>query len=163
MRLRYAYFITCQEVIKDAAGEVVELRCTYDPAIARRQCAGRPQGEGDLALGVGEADAVTARCGSTISCSRGPIRMRRISPPISIRQSLEVLPDAKLEPALADRGDQEQFGRAGPVRAAGLFRPRSRIPHAGKLVFNRTVGLRDTYAKVAPVAKAGSEGSALSR
>jgi glutaminyl-tRNA synthetase len=32
VRLRYGYFITCQEVVKDAAGEVVELRCTYDPA-----------------------------------------------------------------------------------------------------------------------------------
>jgi glutaminyl-tRNA synthetase len=53
VRLRYAYFITCREVVKDAAGNVTELRCTYDPATRGRQRAGRPQGEGDDPLGVG--------------------------------------------------------------------------------------------------------------
>ncbi len=56
VRLRNAYLITCREVVKDqATGEIVELRCTYDPGDARRRCARRPQGEGHAALGVGRA------------------------------------------------------------------------------------------------------------
>ncbi len=55
VRLRYAYFITCREVVKNDKGEVTELRCTYDPGHQRRQCAGRPQGEGDHPLGIGRA------------------------------------------------------------------------------------------------------------
>ena len=55
VRLRYAYFIRCEQVVKDADGEVVELRCTYDPGDPRRRRARRAQGEGDAALGVGGA------------------------------------------------------------------------------------------------------------
>ena len=54
VRLRYAYFVTCREVVKDAAGEVVELRCTYDPGDPRRRDpARRAEGQGDAALGFG--------------------------------------------------------------------------------------------------------------
>ena len=86
VRLRYAYFVTCREVVKDAAGEVVELRCTYDPADARRQhAARRAQGEGDAALGRGGG----RRAGrSPAGQPAVPERRRptsRISPPTSIR------------------------------------------------------------------------------
>ena len=75
VRLRYAYFVTCREVVKDAAGEMTELRCTYDPATrggdartgggCRRRCTGwrRPM-------------RCRRRCGCTARCSRGPIRAR---------------------------------------------------------------------------------------
>ena len=53
VRLRYAYFVTCREAVKNAAGEVVELRCDLRSGDARRQRARRAQGAGDLALGVG--------------------------------------------------------------------------------------------------------------
>ena len=52
VRLRYAYFVTCTEVIKDDSGEIVELHCTYDPGHARGRRTGRSQGQGDSALGV---------------------------------------------------------------------------------------------------------------
>ncbi len=56
VRLRWAYIIKCDDVVKDeATGEVIELRCTYDPEDARRQLARRPQGEGDDPLGLGRA------------------------------------------------------------------------------------------------------------
>ena len=55
VRLRYAYFITCTEVVKDAAGNITELRCTYDPATRGGNCAGWPQGEGHDPLGRGPA------------------------------------------------------------------------------------------------------------
>ena len=64
-----AYFITCTEVVKDDRGEIVELRCTYDPGHARRRFAGRPAREGDDALGVGRARASASKCVSTIGCS----------------------------------------------------------------------------------------------
>ncbi len=54
VRLRYAYFIKCEEVVKDpATGEITELRCTYDPATPGRGLPGRPQGQGDPPLGLG--------------------------------------------------------------------------------------------------------------
>src|SRR5246127_1050562 len=80
VRLRYAYFITCREVVKNASGEVTELRCTYDPATrgtgarCRRLCTGfRPP------------TRFPPRCGSTISSSPSPIRTSRTSRLISIR------------------------------------------------------------------------------
>ena len=86
VRLRYAYFITCREVVKDAAGEVVELRCTYDPATRGGNAPDGRKVQGDDALGVGRGRACRPRCGSTIRCSRKPDpERRRISPPISIR------------------------------------------------------------------------------
>ena len=72
VRLRYAYFITCREVVKNAAGEVIELRCTYDPGDQGRQRAGRPQGQGDDPLGLGAARARPPRCGSTITLFAKP-------------------------------------------------------------------------------------------
>jgi glutaminyl-tRNA synthetase len=63
VRLRYAYFVTCTDVVKDDAGEVVELRCTYDPE-TRGGDARRPQGEGTLHW-VSAAHASTPRCVST--------------------------------------------------------------------------------------------------
>ncbi len=62
VRLRYAYFITCREVVKNPAGEVVELRCSYDPADPRRQRPGRAQGAGHAALGIGRRRGA---CGSS--------------------------------------------------------------------------------------------------
>ena len=81
----------------------------------RRQRAGRPQGEGDHPLGVGRRCRCRPRCGSTIRCSRSPIRAAaRISPPISIRIRWKSV-DARLEPALRDAKVEQpvQFERQG--------------------------------------------------
>ena len=72
VRLRYAYFITCREVVKDAAGEVVELRCTLRSGDPRRQCAGRAQGAGDAALGLGGGRGAGGGAALQSSCSRSP-------------------------------------------------------------------------------------------
>ncbi len=60
VRLRYAYFVTCREVVKNAAGEVDRAALHLRSGHPRRQCAGRPQGAGDHALGLGRATAVPA-------------------------------------------------------------------------------------------------------
>ncbi|HKY85335.1 MAG TPA: glutamine--tRNA ligase/YqeY domain fusion protein [Pseudorhodoplanes sp.] len=148
VRLRYAYFITCKEVIKDAKGEVVELRCTYDPA---SRGGNSPDGRKVKATlhWVSEADAVTAevRLYNQLFTKPDPDAANFVAD--LNPQSLEVLPDAKLESALAksvvtksNSGEPVQFERQG------YFCPdRDSTPQ--KLVFNRTVGLRDTYAKIA--------------
>ena len=118
VRLRYAYFVTCREVVKDAAGEVVELRCTYDPATraatrrtaarCRRRCTGsRPR------------DAVPAEVRLYNQLFARPIRTPATLPPTSIPNSLEVLSGCQGRAGAGRR----QCRRAGAVRAAGLFLP----------------------------------------
>ena len=142
VRLRYAYFITCREVVKDASGEVMELRCTYDPATRGGNA---PDGRKVKATmhWVSAADAVPAevRIYNQLFSKPDPDASNfatDLNP-----QSLEVLADARVEPALAaDNSDQAmQFERQG-------YFCRDRDSTPGRLVFNRTVGLRDTWAKV---------------
>jgi glutaminyl-tRNA synthetase len=147
VRLRYAYFLTCKEVVKNAAGEVIELRCTYDPATRGGDTP--PDGRKVKATlhWVSAADAVNAevRLYSQLFTRPDPDAgnfAAEINP-----LSVEVLAGAKLEPALAGAvvGEAVQFERVGYFCAD----PTSK---AGRLVFNRTVGLRDTWAKVANAA-----------
>jgi glutaminyl-tRNA synthetase len=143
VRLRYAYFVTCRDVVKNAAGEVVELRCTYDPATRGGNA---PDGRKVKATmhWVNAADAVPAevRLYSHIFATAQPEAANfasQLNP-----QSLETLSGCMAEPALA--GDNAegavQFERQG-------YFTRDKGSSAGRLVFNRTVGLRDTWAKVA--------------
>jgi glutaminyl-tRNA synthetase len=142
VRLRYAYFITCREAVKNAAGEVVELRCTYDPATRGGNA---PDGRKVKATlhWVSAADSLTAEI--------------RLYNPLFTRpdpnaadfaadlnpESLEVLTDSRIEPALAGLNAQDvvQFERQG-------YFCRDLECTPDHLVFNRTVGLRDSYAKV---------------
>ena len=140
VRLRYAYFITCNEVVKDAAGNVVELRCTYDPATRGGNA---PDGRKVKATihWVSAPYAVDAEVRLYDAFYTRPDpgadgdAIQDINP-----KSLEVV-TGKLEPALAAREE------SGPVQfeRLGYF---TRDPDPG-LVFNRTIGLRDTYAKQA--------------
>jgi len=142
VRLRYAYFITCREVRKNDRGEVVELRCTYDPGTK-----GGNAPEGRKVRGaihwVAAADAVSAevRLYNPLFTKPDPSAANfaaDLNP-----NSLEVLPDAKLEPILAadNAPAPVQFERQG-------YFVRDKDSRPGQLVFNRTVGLRDTWAKV---------------
>jgi glutaminyl-tRNA synthetase len=149
VRLRYAYFITCREVVKDAAGEVVELRCTYDPATRGGNTP--PDGRKVQATlhWVSAADSVPAEVRLI-----GPLFNRPNPDPGNFAAdlnstSLEVLADARLEPAIAASNAPEpvQFERLG-------YFTRDPDSTAGHLVFNRTVGLRGTFAKT--LVKGGS-------
>lgn len=143
VRLRYAYFITCREVIKNAAGEVVELRCTYDPATRGGNA---PDGRKVKATihWVSAAHAVSAevRLYDNLFATPQPEPgnfAAQINP-----NSLETLTDCKVEPAFKTDATEDavQFERQGY-----FVRDRDSTPE--RLVFNRTVGLRDSYAKVA--------------
>ncbi len=139
VRLRYAYFITCREVVKDAAGNVVELRCTYDPATKGGNA---PDGRKVKATihWVSAQHAKTAEVRMYNPLFNRPDPGADGDPVKDLNpNSLELITDAKLEPALAEakQGVTLQFERLGYFcrdRDAGL-------------VFNRTIGLRDTYAK----------------
>jgi glutaminyl-tRNA synthetase len=150
VRLRYGYFITCRDMVKNAKGEVIELRCTYDPATRGGNTP--PDGRKVKATlhWVPAADAVTAEVRLYNQLFKSP------SPDVANftadlnPESIEVLRDAKLEPALAtDNVDTAvQFERLGYFHRDPDSAP-------GHLVFNRTVGLRDTWAKVAGADAAG--------
>ena len=142
VRLRYAYFITCREVVKNRAGEVVELRCSYDP---QTRGGNAPDGRKVQATlhWVSAADAVPAevRLYNQLFARPDPNPadfIADLNP-----DSLEVLTGCKLEPELAaaNTGDPVQFERQG-------YFCRDPDSTPSDLVFNRTVGLRDTWARV---------------
>ncbi|HLG82143.1 MAG TPA: glutamine--tRNA ligase/YqeY domain fusion protein [Bradyrhizobium sp.] len=141
VRLRYAYFIKCREAIKDASGEVVELRCTYDPATRGGNA---PDGRKVKAtlhwLSAAQSRPAEIRVYNQLFAKPSPDASNfaaDINP-----QSLEVLTDARIEPAIAEGNADEvmQFERQG-------YFVRDRDSTPAKLVLNRTIGLRDTFAK----------------
>lgn len=141
VRLRYGYFITCREVIKNAAGEVVELRCTYDP---ETRGGNAPDGRKVKATihWVSAAQGVPAELRIYNQLFNTPTPeasnfAAQINP-----ESLETLAGV-VEPALAT----DNFDGAVQFERQGYF-SRDKDSAPGKLVFNRTVGLRDTWAKV---------------
>jgi glutaminyl-tRNA synthetase len=147
VRLRNAYLVTCTEVIKNAAGEIVELRGTYDPATRGGDAPDGRKVKSTLHW-VSAADAVNAevRLYDRLFTSEDPegeaaktgVEFASLVNP----HSLEVLTDCKLEPSLsgAEPGTRYQFERQGYF----CVDPDSR---AGVPVFNRTVSLKDSWAK----------------
>lgn len=140
VRLRYAYFVTCKSIVKNDKGEVVELRCTYDPQTKGGNTP--PDGRKVKATlhWVSAADAVKAevRLYEPLFTSDSPDAgnfVADLNP-----KSLEVIKDARLEPALAGDAIAVQFERLGYFCPDTDSKP-------GARVFNRTVGLRDTFAK----------------
>jgi glutaminyl-tRNA synthetase len=144
VRLRYAYIIKCNEVIKNDRGEVIELRCTYDPETK--------SGSGSTRRVKGTIHWVSAS-----NAIRGEVRLYDrffiSEDPLSDKEkdfkelinpnSLEVLNDCLLEPYLAEvkPGDKFQFERQGYFCVDPLSTK-------DKIVFNRTVPLRDSWAKI---------------
>jgi glutaminyl-tRNA synthetase len=143
VRLRYGYFVTCREAIKNSAGEVVELRCTYDPATRGGNAPAGRKVQATLHW-VAASNAVPAevRIYNHLFARPDPGADGDIMADLN-PNSLEVLTECLVEPALggAAAGQAVQFERQGYFCAD----PDS-IP--GRLVFNRCVGLRDTWAKV---------------
>ena len=139
VRLRYAYFITCKEVIKDAAGNITELRCTYDPATRGGDSPDKRSPKATLHwVSVSHALSAEARLYDRLFNEERPDNESPINP-----NSLEVIASCKVEPSLksAKAGDRFQFERLGYFCMDLDSKP-------GAIVFNRTVTLRDTWAKI---------------
>ena len=141
VRLRYAYFIRCDEAIKDTHGNIVELRCTYDPAT---QGGHAPDGRKVKATlhWVSAQHAVDAeiRLYDHLFATEDPDEFEDWKSSLN-PDSLQIVESAKLEPTLATAGvgDRFQFERLGYFCA-------DRESKCEKLVFNRTVTLRETWS-----------------
>ncbi len=152
VRLRYAYFITCREVVKDEAGEVVELRCTYDPETRGGDAPDGRKVKGTLHwVSARHAAPATVRLYDRLfmnpvpGAGEGGDFLKDLNP-----DSLEVLADVPVEPALAEvaPGTRVQFERLGYFAADPDGAP-------GAPVFNRTVPLRDSWARLEKQGKKG--------
>jgi glutaminyl-tRNA synthetase len=150
VRLRYAYFVRCRDVVKNAAGEVVELRCTYDP-----------ETRGGNTPPDGRKVKATLHWVAAANAVRAEVRLvnqlfKSATPDVANfaadlnPYSFEILPGAMLEPAATESNSAEpmQFERQG-------YFVRDRDSAPGKPVFVRTVRLRDTFAKAMAGTKAG--------
>jgi glutaminyl-tRNA synthetase len=143
VRLRYAYFVTCREAVKNERGEIVELRCTYDPATRGGSA---PDGRKVKAtlhwVSAAHAVAATVRLYDRLFTVEDPDQgddfLAHLNP-----DSLRVLEGARLEPSLASAkpGDRFQFERLGYYCADPDSAP-------GLTVWNRTVTLKDSWARI---------------
>jgi len=146
VRLRYGYFVTCTSVVRNDKGAVVEVHCTHDPATRGGNA---PDGRKVKATihWVAAASAVSAEVRiyenlflkeDPSDVEEGKDVLENLNP-----NSLEVISDAKLEPSLAKAaaGTRYQFERLGYFCVDPDSKP-------GKLVFNRTIALKDPWAKV---------------
>lgn len=144
VRLRYAYFITCREAVKNDNGEIVELRCTYDPATRGGSAPDGRKVKGTLHW-VSAEHAITAevRLYDRLFKTPTPGAARDFTSDLN-PDSLKKLTGCKVEPSLreAQAGTPYQFERQG------YFCVDSKYSRTGNLVFNRTVSLRDTWAKI---------------
>ncbi|MHC4553282.1 MAG: glutamine--tRNA ligase/YqeY domain fusion protein [Planctomycetota bacterium] len=146
VRLRYAYFVTCSDVIKDDAGNITELHCTYDPETRGGDA---PDGRRVKATlhWVSDAHALDAevRLYDHLFTKENPEKVKKdahftdkINP-----DSLKVIDNCKIEPSVADTNPQDRF----QFERMGYFCT-DKDSTADKLVFNKTVGLKDTWAKM---------------
>jgi glutaminyl-tRNA synthetase len=147
VRLRYGYFVTCTGVVKDEKGDVVEVHCTYDPATRGGNAPpdGRKVKSTIHWVSAQHAIEAEARLYDNLFTKTNPNETEEgqdftanLNP-----NSLEVLPGCKLEPSLANAPVESryQFERLGYFCVDPDSAP-------GKLVFNRTVALRDSWAKI---------------
>ena len=145
VRLKHAYIIKCEEVVKDAAGEIIELRCTYDPETRSGGAAANRKVKGTIQW-VAAASALTAEVRLYESLLRdtpeGEEEPEHFIDALN-PHSLEILTNAKVEPSvhLTAAGAHYQFLRVGYF----VVDPDTTPDH---IVFNRIVGLKDSWSKV---------------
>jgi glutaminyl-tRNA synthetase len=142
VRLRYAYFVTCREVVKDQEGEVVELRCTYDPATRGGNAPDGRKVQATLHwVSAEHALPASVRLYNPLFTRPDPGAGGDFFDDLN-PESVEHVEGARVEPALgyATPGEAVQFERLGYFCADPVSAP-------DRPVFNRTVGLRDSWAK----------------
>jgi glutaminyl-tRNA synthetase len=144
VRLRYACLVTCTDVIKDDSGEVVELRCTWDPDSRGGSAPDGRKVRGTLHwVSADHAIGARVRLYDRLFLVENPMEAEDFKSTLN-PDSLEALEGCRLEPSLesAEPGSRWQFERLG------YFCADVKDSRAGSLVFNRTVSLRDTWARI---------------
>jgi glutaminyl-tRNA synthetase len=148
VRLRYAYYITCTDVVKDEkTGEVVEIHCTYDPETRGGSSPDGRKVKGTLHwVSVDHAVRAEVRLYDRLFTAPNPGDVKdgadfkeSLNP-----NSLEILTESRVEPSLADAAPESRY----QFERLGYFCVDSRETSTDKPVFNRTVPLRDTWAKI---------------
>ncbi|MCY1015545.1 glutamine--tRNA ligase/YqeY domain fusion protein [Pyxidicoccus sp. MSG2] len=144
VRLRSAYFIKCEKVIKDAAGNVVELRCTYDAATRGGNAPDGRKVKGTLHWVPGNAPTAEVRLYDRLFSVENPgADDEKDFTTFLNPNSLQVLRDARVEPMLADAAADSRF----QFERQGYFYVDPKDSKPGKPVFNRTVTLKDSWVK----------------
>jgi glutaminyl-tRNA synthetase len=144
VRLRYAYIVKCNEVIKNGAGEIAEIHCTYDPETKSGTGSTRSVKGTIHWVSAAQSIKAEARMYDRFFITEDPLSDKEkdfkdlINP-----NSLEIMSNCRIEPSLASskKGEKFQFERQGYFCVDPLSTE-------GKLVFNRTVPLRDSWAKI---------------
>ncbi len=148
VRLRYAYYITCEGVVKDEFGEITEIRCTYDPQTKGGQSPDGRKVKGTIHwVSVKHALPVEVRQYDRLFMSETPDKVKEEGKDFKSNlnpDSLYILENAKAEPFLKDAQPEEKF----QFERKGYFCVDRYCNPAEKLVFNRTVTLKDTWAKI---------------
>lgn len=150
VRLRWGYLITCVDVVKNDAGEVVEVHCTYDPDTRGGNAPDGRKVKGTIHwVSAKHAVRATVRLYDRLFVKENPDGddwKENLNP-----NSLEVLSDAWVEPSLSDA----EPGRCWQFERLGYFACDSEDSAPGRPVFNRTVTLRDTWAKLEKAGRTG--------
>lgn len=142
VRLRHAYYITCREAIKDDAGNVIELRCTYDPESRGGTEDGRKVKGTIHWISAAHAEPIEVRLYDRLFNHPNPASMDNFMDAVN-PDSLEVLPNAMLEPGIAAQQADVvyQFER-------NAYFKRDKTHETDKPVFNQVVTMRDSWAKI---------------
>ncbi len=146
VRLRFGYIIKCEELVKDAAGNVVELRCTYDAETKSGGANSDKKVKGTIHwVSAAQALSCEVRLYDRLFSIPDPDDVPEGQDFISALNpdSLVVIPEAKVEPTVG----QDPVGTRYQFERAGYFMSDVEDSRPGKLVFNRIVGLRDSWAK----------------
>ncbi|MDD5194172.1 MAG: glutamine--tRNA ligase/YqeY domain fusion protein [Candidatus Omnitrophica bacterium] len=153
IRLRYAYFIKCVDVVKDSSGEIKELHCTYDP---QTRGGNAPDGRKVKStihwVSAKQAQSAEIRLYDRLFMKANPDDApegfkANINP-----RSLEIITDCKLEPAIMEAKPRTHY----QFERLGYFYIDEKDSIGERLVFNRTISLRDTWAKIEKVLKGRS-------
>ena len=145
VRLRYAYFLKCEEVVKDSSGEIIELHCIYDPETKGGSAPDGRKVRGTIHwVSAQHAVSLEIRLYDRLFCSSKPGSESGDFKADINPNSLETLKDCKLEPNLNDAraGEHFQFERVGYFYVDPLD------SREGSPIFNRTVTLRDKWTKI---------------
>ena len=146
VRLRYAFFVTCEDVVKDSEGNITEVHCTYDPETRGGDAPDGRKPKGTIHwVSARHAIEAEVRLYDRLFDKSNPMAGKEDFLESLNPESLKILRECKLEPALGEstQGENYQFERLG------YFCLDASDSKPGELVFNRTVPLRDSWAKLA--------------
>lgn len=144
VRLRYGYFITCTDVVKDTNGEIVELHCTYDPETKGGYAPDGRKVKGTIHwLSAPHALNAEVRMYDRLFAAEDPGAFDDFQQALN-PNSLQIIANAKVEPSLAAAAPEAVF----QFERKGYFCVDSKDSRPDALVFNLTIGLRDTWAKM---------------